>query len=854
VRRTPISAVRRLALRGVVRVLVPLLITGCGALGQSDAPDGVELARRGEYTDAARTLETMVEGGDASARVVESLYYSWVRQGLYDEAADRFAELSEMYPQADSLHLARARLDHIVGNYEGGLAELDEIDRFSDVRAAAQYERASILDDLGRRSESTPIYDDLIRGFQDLDINGDDMLYSARAMWALGYFYDANDVFKLIAQENPRNAEAFVAWGDLLAEKYNEPEAVDSYEDALAVDPNLPEANIGIARVLVDDNPERSMEALERATDVNPKLTDAFLLLAEQEIDSERLDEADAYAAQALEVNPRSSYALSLLAATHFLRDDREEFNGYVERVLEDNPRYSRLYYILAERCVSVRFYQEAVDFAREAMRVNSEDWESLSLLGRNLLRIGEIDEGFDVLEEAYANDRFNVWTVNTLTLLDSFENFDTFQTEHFRVNLHRDESAALEPYVTPLLEKAYDTLSAKYGFYPEAPVTFEMYPDHEDFAVRTLGLPGLGALGVSFGRVVVMDSPSARAPEEFNWGSTLWHEFTHVITLEMTDHRIPRWFSEGLSVFEERKAEPGWGDDLKLDFLVAIQDGELLPISRLNDGFVRPTHPGQVSLSYYQASLVCDYVEQTKGFDAILRMLELYRQGRTTEEVFQDALSLDLDSFDNEFLEWVSLRTDPIDVETIRSLVQSGYDALQGEDWDAAVQSFSEAIQLYPEYSDEQNAYEPLAEAYLAEGDEADAITTLEQFASYSETAYGTYLRLAELLEGEGNWAGADDVLRRAMYIHPLDLEGHRRYGALLLERDKFEDAAREFEVLLALGTPDRANAWYNLASAQYGAGETTAARRSVLRSLEIAPSFEPALELLLNIREVRE
>ena len=82
------------------------------------------------------------------------------------------------------------------------------------------------------------------------------------------------------------------------------------------------------------------------------------------------------------------------------------------------------------------------------------------------------------------------------------------------------------------------------------------MYPDHADFAVRTLGLPGMaGALGVCFGKLFVMDSPTARKPDRFNWGSTLWHEFTHVITLQMTDHKIPRWFSEGLSVYEERKA-----------------------------------------------------------------------------------------------------------------------------------------------------------------------------------------------------------------------------------------------------------------------------------------------------------
>ena len=64
----------------------------------------------------------------------------------------------------------------------------------------------------------------------------------------------------------------------------------------------------------------------------------------------------------------------------------------------------------------------------------------------------------------------------------------------------------------------------------------------HDDFAVRTAGLPGLiGALGVCFGRVVTMDSPHAR-PGDFQWEATLWHELTHVITLQMSNSRVPRW------------------------------------------------------------------------------------------------------------------------------------------------------------------------------------------------------------------------------------------------------------------------------------------------------------------------
>src|SRR5262249_34585956 len=203
-------------------------------------------------------------------------------------------------------------------------------------------------------------------------------------------------------------------------------------------------------------------------------------------------------------------------------------------------------YYTLAEACVSNRLYKEAVGFAQEALKINPNDWKSMSLLGVNLMRIGQEADGKAMLDKAFAGDPFNVYTYNSLGLIDTFANFDQFDTPHFKVKLAKKESAQLKPYVSELLEKAFKDLSAKYGFTPESPITFEMFPNHDDFAVRALGLPGMnGALGVCFGRMFVMDSASARPPNTFNWGSTLWHEFTHVITLEMTDHKIPRWFSE---------------------------------------------------------------------------------------------------------------------------------------------------------------------------------------------------------------------------------------------------------------------------------------------------------------------
>ena len=106
---------------------------------------------------------------------------------------------------------------------------------------------------------------------------------------------------------------------------------------------------------------------------------------------------------------------------------------------------------------------------------------------------------------------------------------------------------------MSQLLEEGYRKLTKQYKFEPETPILFEMFPDHRDFSVRTVGLDSLGASGACFGKVIAMDSPKARRIGSFNWASVAWHEFTHVITLQLTDYKVPRWFTEGLSEYAEK-------------------------------------------------------------------------------------------------------------------------------------------------------------------------------------------------------------------------------------------------------------------------------------------------------------
>ena len=127
-------------------------------------------------------------------------------------------------------------------------------------------------------------------------------------------------------------------------------------------------------------------------------------------------------------------------------------------------------------------------------------------LLGLNqILRIGAMDEGRRNLEVSFKGDPYNVWIKNTLDLLDTLPQYRETGTANFRLVVHGKESESLAPLVGELAEEAYAALSGRYRHRPAAPIRLEVYPSHGDFSVRTVGIAGLGALGVSFGRVLAV-------------------------------------------------------------------------------------------------------------------------------------------------------------------------------------------------------------------------------------------------------------------------------------------------------------------------------------------------------------
>ncbi|MCP5111853.1 MAG: tetratricopeptide repeat protein, partial [bacterium] len=315
---------------------------------------------------------------------------------------------------------------------------------------------------------------------------------------------------------------------------------------------------------------KKAVEIAEAALKADPDLVEARELLAYlalEDVDEERaLEEAG----KALELSDEALDAMAIQATIDWLND--KEDSPWMDRILKINPFYGEAYAIAGHFFVLNRRYEEGIGYYRKALEINPRLWDARTQLGVNLMRLGLEDEARQQLEGVYNNGVHSEATRNTLKLLDSYKNFDTFTTDATIVRLDKKEAALLRPYIESELLRCIRTYEQKYKIKLPGAVQLEVYPNHEDFAVRTMGMPGLGALGVTFGRVVAMDSPSGREPGTFHWATTLWHELSHVFVLAATGHRVPRWFTEGVAVHEETAASPEWGDRVTGSIIAAIK------------------------------------------------------------------------------------------------------------------------------------------------------------------------------------------------------------------------------------------------------------------------------------------
>jgi tetratricopeptide (TPR) repeat protein len=456
-----------------------------------------------------------------------------------------------------------------------------------------------------------------------------------------------------LTRDDPDFVDAFIVKGDLLVKWQKDVDARKEYRKALKVNPRHPEALRGMAESYAFRmNFGQAHKQAALALKTNPNLALILCYQAGVKIADYEFATAKKTLDAVLALNPNSTEARTLLGAAAFVTGDLAEFEKQAAKVLAFDPTCGDYHHTLAEVLESHRRFEEAATWARKALEIDPRNWAAAFTLGRNLLNVGKDEEAFQTLDRAERLDPYpHVWRHNYLELFDAaLSKFIGTKTDHFVLRIHAKESRVLQDLMGQLMERAYEVLGDKYGHQVRPPVLVEVFHVHADFAARTVGMPGLGALGACFGRVITLDSPSARKPGEFAWAATAWHEFAHSVTLGLSKCRVPRWFTEGLSVYEERCLAPCYQRRMERELYDAYHNGKLPKIARFNAEFRGP----RVLFAYFLGGMMCEYITEKHGFVKIPEMLRLYGENKQDAAVFKQVLGVSLDEFDAGFRGWV--------------------------------------------------------------------------------------------------------------------------------------------------------------------------------------------------------
>jgi tetratricopeptide (TPR) repeat protein len=640
------------------------LVVAMTGVAHADLASGTDKLIAGDYKAAIAELGKVTGKDRPAARLL--LARAQIATGDYAAAEATLAPLATPAtkdPQAVEAHLVLDELRSATGRTRDAQADLEQLwkDHPGDraIRTALGVTRRALGDVLGAKS----LFDQTIKESDANQLNLDDPVQTFQLAVAARYtsqFQLANDAFRETLKLKPQLTAAGIAWADLFLEKYSAQLAEQTLEEVFKVNPNDPEAHAAMAQVIVETRYDLAAvrHHLDASLGLDPKNARALRVRASIEIDQNQWATATRTLDGVLALNKDDVEAIAMKATIAWLRDDAKAYAAEVQRALAIDPAYAELYRIVARSAVREHRYVEAIDLEKQAVKLKPDFYEAMAGAGLGYLRLGMEKEGLEWLDKSWSGDKYNARTYNTRTLFkDTIPKEYTFgTTKNFRIRYHNDEKAVLARYLEPTMERAFADMVGRYGFTPRTPLILELYADRNDYGIRTVGLPDIAALGVTFGQVITAMSP---ANGDINWGMVMWHELGHIFAIQLSNSRVPRWFTEGLSEYETLIARPDWRRENDADLYGAVANQTLSSIGDLNQEFMQPD-VSAVVVAYYQSAVTIEYLAQTYGFPKIVEALKLFGKGKETPEVLQAITGKPLATVDAEFRKYLDIRLKP--------------------------------------------------------------------------------------------------------------------------------------------------------------------------------------------------
>lgn len=689
--------------------------------------------------------------------------------------------------------------------------------------------------------------------------------------------------FEPVREKSPAVRSLYLAAGELSVAKGDFALASKWYQWGDKEFPADPEMALGLARCFAESDAAQAGIWIEKALERNPGHVGTKLLLVDMMLNSESLSKSLELLDEIEEVNPLCPEMWAYRAAIAHLQNDPDKEEVCRKKGLELNPLNARVPYVIGMKLSQQYRFREGSNYQRMALAMQPNFLPSKTQLAQDLLRLGKNDEGWKLAEEVHQKDGYDVTAFNLTSLKENLESYVVRTNAHFIVRVDAREADILADRALEILEIAYENLTTRFGWVPPEPTSIEIFSSTADFEVRTFGMPNIpGYLGVCFGPVITANSPSTTRMQSVNWESVLWHEFCHTVTLGATRNRMPRWLSEGLSVFEETQANPAWGIQLKPQFLQWIEAGDLLPVSELTSGFMNPKTPAHIEFAYYQSSMVVKYLLEKYGDKLMADLLKDLSRGMEINDALEKNYQ-SVDRIDRDFTQWLAselklitgsltfarnpARSNPINPfgastsnnplleESIPSmrvedtsnnywtLISAAMKHLEADELDAAEAIAQKITSQYKQPREMPNPLWILAEVQRKRQNPDKEREILNQWAQIEVLPIDQYQRLVELAESGEDWSTVEKFSREQLAINPFSFQPYKKLAVAYERMSDLPQAYQYWNKALSLASSGKADIHYKMFELSR-ISDPDRAYGHLLESLADAPRHRQALQ----------
>lgn len=706
-------------------------------------------------------------------------------------------------------------------------------------------------------------------------LDGPDLVAFGQAALALGE--DPKTVldacFSPAMKKSPGHLPAYLATAELGLDKRDFALAARTLQQAQKKLGDHPDIIGGLARAFFPSERETALALASQALSINSNHVASLLLQVEHAIDSEQYEAADAMLARIQVVNPLVAEAWALKAVLAVIRHDPATGDALRAKADRAAPGDPSLDVLIGRKISQKRRFEEGAAWQQRGLKLDPSYLPAQAEYAQDLLRLGREEEAWELLEKVHERDPYNVIAFNLMTLHDHLKNFESIRTEHFLIRMTASEAAIYGDRVQTLLEAAWRSLSRRYGAQLEPPIVVEFFPQQQDFAIRTLGMPGgLGLLGACFGRVITMNSPGSLGAQQSNWESTLWHEFCHAVTLGATRNRMPRWLTEGFSVYEEGQRDPVCQRQMNPLYRRLVLEKGLIPLEELSGSLMNFGNPQAIDFAYFESGLLVEFLVDRVDSNGLHQLIDDIDAGKDVLEalepglgkvetwwpVFAGLVTNQAEQFCAE-ADWATpekgspLHTNPAAVipyavehpSSMWAREQLAGHRIAEEAWGDALREVEAMEALCDRYPPPLRFRVRIARATEDRDMERAALRDLLALVPDDPAAC---LRLLELDEESEDWNSVLLAGERQLAINPLLRLPHRALAKAYESQGHPEAAIRSWQRLLRLQPANPAEAHYRLATLLE---DPVKQERHALQALEEAPRYRDAHRLLRSLQE---